>query len=409
MKRGITLLIVLLVSAINVRADELPAKIRPDFEVDNISYKILSTEDKTVAVSCRETSFWCGYIDVRYDNRLYEGDLVIPSTVTFEDTEFTVTGIYDHAFDDCEGLTSVAIPKTVTWIGGWAFRACLRLLSVNIPESVTSIGENAFAYCNELTILTLPEGITDIGVGAFSDCSRLTSINIPQSLTTISKQMLAYCTSLAAISIPDNVTAIGQEAFLHCHSLASLHIPESVTTIGNQAFAHCSGLKEINFPAGVQNEADMGEACYAYCNSALKLTIPESVSRIPNKSFMFCHSLLSITIPVSINSLGSKAFEYCSGIQYVMAKNDVPAKILDDTFWNYNIPLYLPDGATQYYRNAAGWKNFKIVIEGEPASIYTPTKESHTNGKTYLLNGRQAVSPSQPGIYIRNGKKFIVR
>ena len=79
------------------------------------------------------------------------GDLIIPSTISYNGTTYSVTSIGDRAFYYCSGLTSVAIPNGVTSIGGSAFYGCSGLTSVTIPNSVTSIAGYAFYECNGLT------------------------------------------------------------------------------------------------------------------------------------------------------------------------------------------------------------------------------------------------------------------
>ena len=74
----------------------------------------------------------------------YEGMVSIPETVTYGEATYTVTAIGDYAFNDCTGLTGVAIPETVTEIGRNAFAGCTSLTSVTIPNSVGKIGNNAF-------------------------------------------------------------------------------------------------------------------------------------------------------------------------------------------------------------------------------------------------------------------------
>ena len=107
-----------------------------NFDVDGIYYNI--TSDATVEVTFRGSSY--SY----YDNE-YSGDIIIPSTVTYSEKEYSVTSIGESAFYSCDGLTSVTIPNSVTSIGEKAFRDCNGLTSVTIPNSVTSIGDYAFA------------------------------------------------------------------------------------------------------------------------------------------------------------------------------------------------------------------------------------------------------------------------
>ena len=65
-----------------------------------------------------------------------------------------MTSIGGGAFEDCTGLTSIAIPDSVTSIDGSLFRGCTGLTSITIPDSVTSIGGYAFGDCNQGLVIT---------------------------------------------------------------------------------------------------------------------------------------------------------------------------------------------------------------------------------------------------------------
>ena len=80
----------------------------------------------------------------------YSGRIVIPESITFEKSIYSVTSIGDYAFWLCGSLTSVTIPNSVTSIGKGAFEYCISLTSVTIPNSVTSIGEEAFVWCENI-------------------------------------------------------------------------------------------------------------------------------------------------------------------------------------------------------------------------------------------------------------------
>ena len=86
--------------------------------------------------------FGASYYDY-YDNGY------VPSSLK----NVTITGgtIGDHAFQNCDSLTSVVIGDSVTSIGYCAFENCNSLTSIVIPDSVTSIGDSAFYGCSGLT------------------------------------------------------------------------------------------------------------------------------------------------------------------------------------------------------------------------------------------------------------------
>ena len=100
-------------------------------KIDGIYYNIFS--DETAVVT--------------YGEEKYSGDVVIPSSITVEGKEYTVTSIGKDAFNACRSLTSVIIPDSVTAIGDGAFKGCFGLTFITIPDSVTSIGKEAFSLC----------------------------------------------------------------------------------------------------------------------------------------------------------------------------------------------------------------------------------------------------------------------
>lgn len=92
-----------------------------DFEVanaDGVTIYYVKTSDSEVAVSYQGDSY------SSYSNE-YTGNVVIPASVTYNETTYSVTRIGWDAFQGCSGLTSVTIPNSVTSIGSNAFRGCI--------------------------------------------------------------------------------------------------------------------------------------------------------------------------------------------------------------------------------------------------------------------------------------------
>ena len=54
----------------------------------------------------------------------YSGMIVIPESITFENSIYSVTSIGESAFCECSSLTSVTVPNSVTSIGYRAFMYC---------------------------------------------------------------------------------------------------------------------------------------------------------------------------------------------------------------------------------------------------------------------------------------------
>ena len=74
----------------------------------------------------------------------YKGTMPNNTNIVLEEGTLGIAG---DAFSYCSGLTSVSIPNSVTSIGSYSFSACTNLTSVSIPNSLTSIGDWAFSAC----------------------------------------------------------------------------------------------------------------------------------------------------------------------------------------------------------------------------------------------------------------------
>ena len=99
----------------------------------------------------------------------YSGDIVIPESITYGNSKYSVTSIGEFAFHYCYGLTSITIPNSVTSIRKSAFEGCSSLTSVTIPNSVTSIGDDAFYYCRALQSIIIPSGTKQQFAGLLPD------------------------------------------------------------------------------------------------------------------------------------------------------------------------------------------------------------------------------------------------
>ena len=83
------------------------------------------------------------------DGRDATGDVTLPTVITYEGKEYTLTSIWYSAFLNAT-ITSITIPNSVSTIGDYAFEGCNSLQSVTIGAFVQSIGKGAFKGCSNL-------------------------------------------------------------------------------------------------------------------------------------------------------------------------------------------------------------------------------------------------------------------
>ena len=330
-----------------------------------------NNDDKTASVTyfIYKNNNYYGVYD-GYDGYIsaYSGNIVIPKTITFSGTTYSVTSIGEHAFSRCyDRVTSVTIPNSITSIGKYAFSRCYGLTSLvvdknngtydsrnncnaiietstnnlivgckntTIPNSVTSIGEHAFEDCSRLTSVTIPNSVTSIGYGAFYNCSGLTSVTIGNSVTSIGYGAFSGCSGLTSVTVDKNngtydsrnncnaiIETSTNKLIVGCKNTT---IGNSVSSIGEYAFEGCSGLTSVTFNA--EKCTEMGSYNYPVfrdCTNLKSLTIGNKVTTIPDYAFKDCSGLTSVTIPNSVTSTGDCVFSGCTGLTTMTIPNSV--------------------------------------------------------------------------------------
>ena len=291
-----------------------------DFMVDGLAYNHIDINK--VEVTYQNSSV------PRYPS--LSGDLVIPSSVTYDGTTYSVTSIGSNAFFGCRDLTSITIGNAVTSIGTFAFGWCSGLTgSITIPSSVTSISIGIFAGCSGIESISVEA--ENVIYDSRNNCNAI--------IESASNTLITGCKKTV---IPNSVTLIGNNAFRDCSGMTSITIPNSVASIGISAFFGCSGLASV--------------------------IVPNSVTTIGGNAFRECTGLTSITIPNSVTSIGHDAFNGCNGLTEIRSKIvDVNSVVMDDDVF-YNVPtssctLQVPVGTADAYRDANQWYAFSTINE----------------------------------------------
>ena len=210
------------------------------------------------------------------------GNIVIPDSVIYKDSEYAVTAVDDEVFTGNLFITSVTFPFGLKTIGEFAFNLCSALRSVTLHDGLTEIGRRAFCGCSALTEIELPRTLNSIGISAFADCSGLTSIEVPRGVTVIDGGLFSGCTRLSRVVLPDTVTTIVTGAFSGCARLTQISLPDSVTGIGNQAFSGCVGLTCVKLPSAL---TDIGSYAFQNCENLTGIIMHGGVTNIESYAF----------------------------------------------------------------------------------------------------------------------------
>ena len=299
----------------------------------------------------------------------YSGNVIIPSTVSYDGKDFSVVAVGSFAFSECADLNSVSLPSSLLSIGDYAFYGCTSIKAIVVPNAVTIIGSNAFDGCTNLSSVSLSSSLKSIENHTFYNCRSLRTLEIPNSVRKIGDMAFQNCRLLSTISIPNSVTSIGTFAFEKCSSLESLTIPNQITSIEQYTFAGCSRLTTLE--------------------------IPSSVTFIDEWAFYDCSGLKKVTLPSSVSYIGEWAFTSCDKIASVISEIESPFNMSEYVFERdvkKQATLRVPSGSKEAYLSATGW-DFKNIEEEEP-SLYNLIMWAKDGSKiaTYALVERPKVT-----------------
>ena len=312
-----------------------------DFQSGDLLYSIISTDPPHVSV--------VGHVD----GENAQGELDIPSDVTYEGVTYTVTEIGEWAFKNCTGLTDFAISSTIDTIQQGAFYGCSGFTgTLDLSFFTAVLKENVFRECSGFTELILPLFISEIPQGLFCGCSGLTgTLVFPESGTVeiIGEGAFARCSGFTGLVLPNGLREIREQAFAGCTGFTgNLVIPETVTHIKYEAFGHCTGFSgDLIIPNSVvelgntqnnnyyinpepystfedcfdhlvlsQSLDTIGPRCFAGCTRLTgDLVMPEGLKAVFSYAFEGCTGLSGLTLNDSLSIIGSYAFSGCSGIR----------------------------------------------------------------------------------------------
>ena len=324
-------------------------------------------------------------------------------------------------------VKNIILPNEVTEIGSFAFTQ-VKLEKINFPRSLTKFNEGSFMGCHWLNVdpLIIPEGITEIPFSCFAHCQNFKKLVLPSTLKTIDG-FAFYNTRMECINFPEILDSIGIAAFQGSGELKAIHLPNSLTKIGAGVFALNDSLKEIHISSKITR---IPNRFVAYSNSVKKVIIPESVVEIGNSSFQFCTKLTYIPFPSRLKIIRANAFQNCaldsivfpatveyieggafSNLHYLQKVYSLsatppvctehpaginPGKGPFHGFTPNNIPVYVPIGSGEKYRQAFGWSYFTNIIETDkfPTGIDSPQVDNTEKYKVYAKDGRLMIEVS---------------
>ena len=300
-------------------------------------------------------------------------DLVIPSTVRYNDVTYAVVALYDNRYNQNK-VRTLTLPRTLRHINDWGLSDYRAITDLEIPANVERMGDNVVYNCPQLQRIkvnaevpptlgsldnnryygtyryfkvTIPresfhayrlvsawntdrtvliggdEGVTvstgklaagDLGHVVIEEAGYLPEVNkliIEGELNADDWSMMKDMTNLTEIDLSGAlIDEIPDGAFSGRWALDKVVLPSTLRTIGSRAFYE-TRLTSIDIPKGVTSIKD-----YAFYNSQKleKADLPDSLTSIGEYAFNRCFSLQSVKIPAKLTTISRSAFQSCQSL-----------------------------------------------------------------------------------------------
>lgn len=341
-----------------LRSITLPSTIENVYNVSGImpiNLEVINVDTNNPNIDSRDN---CNAIIETSTNTLVAGckNTIIPNSVTC---------IGRNAFKGFTGLKSIKIPSSVSSIGYSAFEGCTGLVSLELPNSITNISSRAFAGCRSLRHIVLPIFVSELD-NCFYKCNQLQTVNF--NCKTASKTF-KECLHLSDIIIGRDVESIGDETFSPgLNANIKIEDGETALTIG------CNHIATNYYQQYKLTDIGMFSGNYIenfYVGRELYFTTPLFAEYKQVESSI--SAIGTLTIGEYVNDLGKIAFPSISNA--VISKNTTPPVIQENAFTSEvysTIPLKVPVGTLDFYKDANGWKNFINISEYDESQIEDP-------------------------------------
>lgn len=344
----------------NQKIDDWAFNTNQRYTIDNMGY-YLDQEHKVAA---------CTGLEVQDADVT---DLVIPSTVRYNDVTYAVVALYDNRYNQNK-VRTLTLPRTLRHINDWGLSDYRAITDLEIPANVERMGDNVVYNCPQLQRIkvnaevpptlgsldnnryygtyryfkvTIPresfhayrlvsawntdrtvliggdEGVTvstgklaagDLGHVVIEEAGYLPEVNkliIEGELNADDWSMMKDMTNLTEIDLSGAlIDEIPDGAFSGRWALDKVVLPSTLRTIGSRAFYE-TRLTSIDIPKGVTSIKD-----YAFYNSQKleKADLPDSLTSIGEYAFNRCFSLQSVKIPAKLTTISRSAFQSCQSL-----------------------------------------------------------------------------------------------
>lgn len=345
----------------NQKIDEWAFNTDQRYTIDNMGY-YLDQEHKVAACTGPQST------DIEIEN------LVIPSTVRYNDVTYAVVALYDNRYNQNK-VRTLTLPRTLRHINDWGLSDYRAITDLEIPANVEHMGDNVVYNCPQLRRIKVnaevPPTLGSLDNNSYYDdydgrTYRYLRIVIPRESFHAYRLVNAWNTdhnvliggdegitvNTGKIAAGDLGHVVVEEAG-YLQEVNKLIIEGELNSDDWSKIKQMTNLTELDLSKAlideIPNEAFNGRwaidkvvlpptlkkiGSFAFQGTALtSVNIPDNVETIKECAFSQVKQLQEVHLPDSLTSLGNYAFAECRSLRTVK----IPTKlktIPDYTFQN---------------------------------------------------------------------------
>lgn len=354
--------------------------------IDNMLY-YLDQEHKVAACTGPQST------DIEIEN------LVIPSTVRYNDVTYAVVALYDNRYNqnkvrtltlprtlrhindyglsDYRAITDLEIPANVERMGNDVVYNCpqLRRIKVNaeVPPTLGSLNHEYYyyritipresfhayrlanAWNNRTVLIGGDEGVTvstgkiaagDLGHVVIEEAGYLQEVNkliIEGELNADDWSKIKQMTNLTELDLSKAlIDEIPGSAFGDRWAINKVLLPPTLKKIGTYAFQG-TALTSVNIPDNVET---IEEYAFSNARQLQEVHLPDSLTSLGRYAFVSCRSLRTVKIPTKLKEIPWYTFDGCNSLQSVELHDSITG-IGDYAFRNCDLrEITLPKSTT---------------------------------------------------------------
>lgn len=290
-------------------------------------------------------------------------DLVIPSTVRYNDVTYAVVALYDNRYNQNK-VRTLTLPRTLRHINDWGLSDYRAITDLEIPANVERMGNDVVYNCPKLQRIKVnaevPPTLESLGGDNYYEdgyaTDRYIKIIIPRESfhayrlvsawntdhnvliggdegVTVSTGKIAagdlghvvieeagYLQEVNKLIIEGELNSDDWSKIKQMTNLTELDLSKAlIDEIPSNAFSGRWAIDKVLLPPTLKKIGT-----YAFERTSLtSVNIPDNVETIEEYAFSRAKQLQEMHLPDSLTSLGSYAFEYCRSLRTVK----IPTKL----------------------------------------------------------------------------------